>query len=380
MVPKGVFPVPGRGGVDNVAYLVAWHLADLGHKVHLVVDVSEGFEGQPNLIVHRLNVPSLPTSNINWWAATQTLAAVYAFRVSRAAIGGVAEPFDIIHTHGPLAGFLLSLTNPEIANIHTVHDPTPYMCRYESSYERFLRKVHFHLVDLPTYKRVDRVITVGSGIKTELARWGVSSDRMAIISNGVDIELFHCNPKASFGVPYDEFCLFVGSLTPRKGVQYLLEAIEDVDDVNCVIVGDGREKEGLQSKVRALGLAKRVHFTGALPQEDISRLYSAAEFLIVPSLAEGLPLVIIEAMACGLPVIATRISGVTDIVRDRQNGLLVEPGNVEELRESIAALRQRADLRDAMASNAQRTISEDYSWSAIARRTAKEYVRAIGRH
>lgn len=377
VVPKGVFPVPGRGGVDNHAYMLACGLSQLGHEVHLVADPSEDFQVLPNLLLHPLSLPHLPTSNINWWAIIQTVAAVYTFCVARDVIRNASAPFDIIHTHGPLAGLLISMSYPEIPIVHTVHDPTPYMCFYESRYERFLRKVHFRLIDLTTYRKVDRIITVGRAIRDELVRWGITPEKIEVIPNGVSAELLNSGSENVPNLPFRNFCLFVGSLTPRKGVSYLLEALAGVDGVNSVIVGDGREMGALKHQARALGLAERVHFTGALPQRVVSSMYSMADFLVLPSLAEGLPLVIIEAMACGLPVIATRISGVTDIVIDKWNGLLIEPRSVDELRQGIITLRDNPDLRAMMSANAKQTISEAYTWAAVTRRTVEEYDKVL---
>ena len=115
---------------------------------------------------------------------------------------------------------------------------------------------------------------------------------------------------------FKRYCLFVGQLTPRKGPDILLRALADTDEICCVFVGDGPMKANLEALAKKLGVQERVAFLGALPPEQLGRIYAEADLLVLPSLSEGAPLVVLEAMACGTPVVTTRVSGLPVHVAD----------------------------------------------------------------
>jgi glycosyltransferase involved in cell wall biosynthesis len=135
--------------------------------------------------------------------------------------------------------------------------------------------------------------------------------------------------------------LYVGSLQVRKGVDILLKALATVNGVACEIIGDGPQRQELHKLAHDLGLGDRVVFRGALPFEEVSLAFHRSHVLAVPSIvgpggrAEGIPTVIMEALAHGVPVIASRITGIPEIVRDGETGFLVKPGDSADLAEAI---------------------------------------------
>jgi glycosyltransferase involved in cell wall biosynthesis len=132
-----------------------------------------------------------------------------------------------------------------------------------------------------------------------------------------------------------------------KGVYDLIQALTDLD-VQCVVVGGGPDENYLRRIVLAAGLADRIHFTGPLPHQAVGRLYRHAYALIHPSYAEGFPLVVIEAMTNGLPVIVARTPGIDEIIEDGLNGLLFEPGDVSKLRSLVRRVFDDKPLRDTL--------------------------------
>ncbi len=156
------------------------------------------------------------------------------------------------------------------------------------------------------------------------------------------------------GVPDRDFLLFVGRLRIRKGVEILLHAMaaqreQDPDTfTNLVIVGDGEHRQRLESIATSLHLQDRVHFVGRKAREEVAAIMSQASALVVPSLYEGMPLVILEAMSRGLPIVASRVSGIPEVVIDGESGWLVEPEDVGQLKralESVASSRSEARRR-----------------------------------
>ena len=132
--------------------------------------------------------------------------------------------------------------------------------------------------------------------------------------------------------------LFVGGLHPRKGIAYLLQALNQIrqrrHDLCLDIVGDGPNRKEYEEMAQTLDLAQVVKFYGRLPKERLIKLMQCCDFLILPSLSENLPSVLIEAMACGKPVIASDVGGVKEIV-NKENGILVPPKDVQVLKEAI---------------------------------------------
>jgi len=153
-------------------------------------------------------------------------------------------------------------------------------------------------------------------------------------------------------LPDEPVVLYVGRLLRIKGVHHLLGAFPRVlarfPLVRLLIVGDGEEGQDLQTSARRLGLGPRVAFLGSLPHEDVIRCMRAADVFVLPSLVESFGIVLLEAMGCGLPVVASRVMGIPYLVEDGLNGFLVPPTDEEALADRITALLSDPDLRARM--------------------------------
>ena len=172
----------------------------------------------------------------------------------------------------------------------------------------------------------------------------------------------------------------VGRLTEQKGYHVLLNAIPAVlrqqPHARFVIVGMGEAAAALQSQAQQLGVADAVHFTGA--RSDVEQLLAALDIFVSSSLWEGLPTVLLEAMAAGVPVVATRVSGNVELVQPGQTGLLVPPSDPDALAEGLCwALGQREAMQ-SMAANARKQVRQHFSIEAIARQHEALYERLAG--
>jgi glycosyltransferase involved in cell wall biosynthesis len=159
--------------------------------------------------------------------------------------------------------------------------------------------------------------------------------------------------RRSLELPPDEpVVLYAGRLLRIKGVHHLLGAFPRVlarfPLARLLIVGDGEEGQDLQTSARRLGLGPRVAFLGSLPHEDVIRCMRAADVFVLPSLVESFGIVLLEAMSCGLPVVASRVMGIPYLVEDGLNGFLVPPTDEEVLADRITALLSDPDLRARM--------------------------------
>ncbi len=374
---------PGKGGgVDYHTYKLANALAELGCEVHYIVDVTGGAALHKNVVLHQAKCPPLPLRvSFLSWVRNHFVANVCAFKSALSALIRESFDFDIIHGHGNLSNLLISLFKKNIPLVYTVHNPTPWLCIYPSSCERLIRVSSHKVVEEPSWRRTNCIIALSKAIKSGIMRWGIPAEKIAVIYNGVDTSVF--SPSLSsrndvqekYGIK-NPYCLFVGQLTRRKGVNYLLEALAHVN-INCVIVGDGHELKSLMLLAKSLGISNKVSFTGAVPFENLRELYAGASFFVFPSVAEGMPLTILEAMSSRLPVIATNIPGTDEVVKENYNGFLVPPRDVEALRSRIQVLTDDCKFCKKVGDNARRFVIRNFSWRSTAEKTVEVYQRTL---
>lgn len=216
---------------------------------------------------------------------------------------------------------------------------------------------------------VDQYVGVSSGVMQKHAEWcGLSPDRCSSIPNGVDVPASIDESQR----PANRL-LFVGRLTAQKSPQTLLDAFSSLRrqgrDVQLQIVGDGPLKPALQQQAKRLQLGSHVEFLGH--RSDISNLMQQASLLVLPSLWEGMPNVVLEAMANGLPVVCTNIDGVRDVVTHQKTGWLVKPGCAESLASAVDELLSDSTLRRSIASAATQLVSSEYRWEDVVDRYDK---------
>ena len=174
----------------------------------------------------------------------------------------------------------------------------------------------------------------------------------------------------------------LGKLVPRKGVDDLIEAMgilarRPEGAPALVMAGIGEMRGPAEARAGELGIADRITWLGKVPHDDVGWVMSAGDVFVLPSLSEGLPTVVCEAMACGLPVVATAVDGTPEIVDDPATGLLVQPKDPVGLAAALARVMGDATLRAAMGAEALRRSEADYTWAANAARMEDVYRRVI---
>lgn len=207
--------------------------------------------------------------------------------------------------------------------------------------------------------------------------YGARADRIAVIPCGVDTELFRPmdrgEARALLGLDGSPVLLYVGRLSPIKGLETLLEALgllRAPAPVLCVVGGDTDEPENgpvahLRERVTALGLGDAVRFVGPQSQERLRLYYAAAEMTVMPSYYESFGMVALEAMACGNPVVASRVGGLTTTVQDGVTGYLVPEGDARVLADRVSTLLGDGDLRRRLGGEAARRATQ-YRWPCVA--------------
>ena len=199
----------------------------------------------------------------------------------------------------------------------------------------------------------------------------IGCKNIKVIPNGIDPGKFENLTKK----PHDGFVIItVARLEKVKGTEYLIGAFARLSllgRLSLVIIGDGSERKNLENLVKKLNLEERVEFLGEIPNERIPEYLAGADCFVLPSLKEGFGIVVLEAMAAGVPVVASKVGGIMDIIEDGKTGLLVEPGNSEDIAKAIREAHSgrkffKADL-------------EKYNWQNIAERVFKIYENIISR-
>lgn len=203
-------------------------------------------------------------------------------------------------------------------------------------------------------KRADAVITVCNALRDEVVALGVPADRVTSLRNGVDLQLFQPierQPNAMFTL------LTVGHLVPVKAQELIIAALPLLPGVRLVVAGDGPNRAMLEALAHTQNVAERVEFLGAVPQAQLRAHYGAADALVLASSREGWANVLLESMACGTPVIASRVYGTPEVVAAPEAGVLMRERSPQGVADAVNALR--ANYPDRAAT---RRYAEGFSW------------------
>lgn len=212
-------------------------------------------------------------------------------------------------------------------------------------------------------------------------RFGVAEEKITVIPNAVELRepsASRREVRASLGIA-DETPLVVtvARLEPQKGLPYLVEAAAGVPDTTFAVAGEGPERTSLERRIADLGLARRVRLLGH--RDDVPALVAAADLFVLPSLNEGLPLSVMEAMAAGIPVIATDAGGTSEIVRDGVTGLLIPPADPAALRGAIGALLHDRARAAQLAEAGRVLVEREHSAATMAEATSRLYDTLLAR-
>lgn len=351
-----VDPERGFSGGETQVLALATHLRDAGHEILVAAH-----PGGP--LAARLAERGLATIALECRfghdprAGLALRAAATCFRA------------DVVHHHTSRALSLAPYVSRTVVQVVTRR--MDYAPRGAGPYVRWL------------YGRMDAVIAISRAARDALAVRGIDAQRVAIVPSGVAVEMFRdldrAAARAALGVAPDATVVaIVASLHERKGHAILLDALARLaaDGVVplCLAAGTGPEGDALQDRAQRLGVAARVRWLGQVA--DVRNVLGAADVVAMPSLAEGLGVAAIEAMAASRPVVASAVGGLPELIDDDLQGLLVPPGDAASLAAALRRVLDDAALR-ARLGEAGRVRAEAFSTVAMARGTASVYERAL---
>lgn len=284
---------------------------------------------------------------------------------------------DVVQTHAVKSHFLLRLSRVPlwkswVAFHHGYTFPDIKMRAY-------------NLLDRWSLRAPKRIVTVSRAFAEQLTRRGISPKRVVILHNAIAPEwlvqggISRGEARSRLGIASDRrVVLAIGRLSREKAFDQLLSAfVNQPGDPMLLIVGEGPEKSNLESRIAELGLTGRVRLEGQIRQ--MHPYYAAADVLTISSLTEGSPNVLLEAMAARVPVVATAVGGIPEIVSDQESALLVAPGNPKALRDALARALSSREEALARAARAYTLIMERYSPKARTRRLLDLYWEVLGR-
>jgi glycosyltransferase involved in cell wall biosynthesis len=246
-------------------------------------------------------------------------------------------------------------------------------------------KDYYHKIEKVTSFMVDHYVTVSDSVKEHLIhKANILPGKITTIYNGVSPNgkksRGKCSASGHFGLgPHDKVVLSVGRLHRQKGYDCLIRATatvkREVATVKVLIVGEGEGENDLKNLVKSLDLSKEVIFTGLCL--DVGKLYNFTSLFVLPSLWEGMPNAVLEAMAAAKPVVATRVGGVPELVVDGETGILVPPENPEALARAIADLLKNSNQANRMGNAGRIRVQEHFSLTEMVAKTDRLYQKLL---
>lgn len=219
------------------------------------------------------------------------------------------------------------------------------------------------------------IITVACALKDDLVRVGVPAERIEVLRNGVDLQLFRPIEREAARSRLQisrTTLLSVGHLIPRKAHDLVIKALRWLPEMDLIVIGDGPELGALNALAHESGVGERVRFAGALAQDELRNYYGAADALALASSREGWANVLLESMACGTPVVASRIGGTPEVVSAPEAGVLMEERTPESVADAVRRLFARYPDRGAT-----RRYAEKFSWDDTTRGQLKLFERVV---
>lgn len=294
------------------------------------------------------------------------------------------KKFDIVHTHTAKAGALGRIAArfagvPRI--IHTSHGHNfygyfgPFKSKLVIMIERFL--THF----------TGRITALTELEKRDLASYQVAQpDKVVVINSGIELDQFRkvtidsIRKREELGISRDSLVVgMIGRLEPVKGSEYFIEAIHEVSkkipDAEFLVVGEGSLRHKLISQCKKLKISEKVTFTGW--REDIQDILAILDVLTLPSLNEAVGRILIEAGACGIPVVATNVGGIPEVVQNGETGILVSPHNSNELARALISLLENEEERLSMGEAAKYWVDDKCSASRMVKRFSELYSEMV---
>lgn len=383
------FPSPSVEGSfhGNFQHRQSKKLVEMGHKVVVMSIQRPGmpkFETIDGILVYRL--PSYTIRSIRYDVPNFVRLTRFIFDICKSHGLNLLEFFS--------SDFLTSI--PAIYIKRKIDLPTVVVVNGLPGISWFsgslvvdrIGWIYTNLVGKRIMKSADGLRLLQNSLYDDLPKFGIDRNKMKTIHQGVDINIFyprHDNSvRVGLGLSEEDFVvLYVGRLVKpaeMKGTRYLIEAakelIPEYSNLKLVFVGDGDGRA--QNEEWARSIKSNVVFTGY--RQDVYSCMSAANVLVLPSLSEGCPVVVLEAGACGIPVIASRVGAVPELIDDGRTGIIIRSRSVSEIKQALVQLMQEPSLGQRMGEQARTRIGKEFTWDVICKKLEGFYQEVISKY
>jgi glycosyltransferase involved in cell wall biosynthesis len=362
---------PIGGGAGNACAHIARELARLGQEVTVLTAGYKGLPARQNDEgVRVIRLPGLRRM------ADRSTAFEQSLFIFSAALLGLPT---LLHTRPQIALAFFGAPSGVVTWLWSLFFSLPYVVCLRGGdvpgfrpydFERYHRRLALLLRHV--WRRAAAVVANSQGLR-DLGKAFEPKVPIVVIPNGVNLEKFKVAER-SWQPPH---LLFVGRVVYQKGLDLLLDALGELKEKGWTldIVGDGPRKEKLQAQARALGIFDRVNFLGWQNGDGLVRRYAQANLFVYPSRHEGMPNAVLEAMACGLPVLASHIAGNEELVTHKETGLLVPTEDATALCAALSELLPDSEMRERMGAAGRKHVEAQYSWQRVSR----EYLELMQR-
>jgi glycogen synthase len=372
------------GGISRVVEGLSRSLTQLGNEVHVITNEMPGYPSEDidqGVFVHRVSIES-PTPNFHTWV--MMMNHYFSKRAGR--LFREAGKFDIVHVHDwlvlPAGSELKSFfSGSMVTTLHSLE------FRRSGGINTPENKMVDSLEWWATYESSVIIVCSKSMMADTLSHFRVPVDKVKVIPIGIDPTKFKNRNvdknriREKYGVRADEkLILFVGRLTNQKGCEYLIRAIPFVSryfNVKLLIAGDGYMKSDLESAATAAGIRSRIVFAGYVEDSDLTDLFLSSDVMVIPSIYEPFGVVALEAIAAKLPVVASSIDGLAEVIRHEENGILVFPRDSSSIAWGISRILSESGNTARLVENASKDIETRYSWRVVAVDTLNAYKQAL---
>jgi PEP-CTERM/exosortase A-associated glycosyltransferase len=301
---------------------------------------------------------------------------------------------DILHAHSPVLTALPTLRVGHDLGIPVVYEVRAFWedaaADHGTATENSMRYRLTRALETYAFKRADAVTTICAGLRNDIVARGISSDKVTVIPNAVDIEKFSAGGapnealKVQLGLAGMRVLGFIGSFYAYEGLDLLLTALPRVlnqaSDVRVLLVGGGPQEEALKQQARQLGIADKVVFTGRVPHSEVNRYYDLADLLVYPRHSMRLtelvtPLKPLEAMAQGRLFVASDVGGHRELIRDGETGVLFRAESAQDLASKVLELLRMPERWPEMKAAGRRYVETERNWKVSVARYRDVYNR-----
>ncbi|MDP7525227.1 MAG: glycosyltransferase family 4 protein [Dehalococcoidales bacterium] len=375
MLLTDYFPPHVGGGVERVVSELVDGLGQRGHTIGvLTLQTCPAPATETN---ESLTIRRVPAVDLTQRLGLQQAVSVRLLGATARFIRGF-QP-DMVHAHNlffrttEVAAFLrMKFRVPLVTTMHVGQSEggsrlfRTLVKAYESTMGRFI------------VRRSDHIIAVAQAVAEHAHRIGGNSASVTVVPNGVDTGLFY--PKQD-DRHIGQVVLFVGRLVSNKGPEVLIRAVPKVlsrhPHTRFVLVGDGPLRDRLKQMACNLGIRNEVQFLGI--RHDVPQLMRDAAIFVRPSSLEGMSLTVLEAMATGLPVVATLVGGTSEVLRDGVHGYLVPAGDSQVLADALIKMLDERSLAEEMGRRGRELVVSNYKWDAVVNKTESVYFEEVSR-